>query len=222
MIVPHKLTHILLSCSLLSGGGLQYTFVARPAFHIGMVGLLSIFWLGGCPFITHALFTCIICRLTPFLQRSMRSLLRAGATYPSHARSYQMVGHNKKAAVWTCDADICIEYADERGWCQEVQALKAFVWILFTVGMSVITDQLLAVPASISLPISPVSITTMFVVQHAFSQHSHGNRQMWKFSLMHFDPRSAAHQGHARTTSVTAGYFGRAASSYIPGIDSKW
>ncbi|KAI0777886.1 hypothetical protein BC629DRAFT_612452 [Irpex lacteus] len=173
---------VVLLLLLLSAGGLKYTFIARPAFHMSIFGLLSIFWLGEYLTRTKMISAC--------LRKSSELVFSAFNAFSTSRWSN---------IPFPCSI-IPDEYADERGWCQEVQALKAFVWILF-VG---------------------VLITTTFVTQHVFSQHRHGNRQIWKFSLMHFDPRSAAHQGHARSTSVTAGYFGRAASSYIPGIDSKW
>ncbi|KAI0691474.1 hypothetical protein BC835DRAFT_112311 [Cytidiella melzeri] len=149
---------VLMLVLLLSASGLQYTFAARPAFHLGIFGLLSIFWLA----------------FNAFSTSRWSDIPLPCSTIPD-------------------------DFADERGWCQEVQALKAFVWILF-VG---------------------VFLTTMFMAQHIFAQHRHGNSQIWRFSIMHFDPRAADHQGHARTSSVTAGYFGRAASSYFAGMDSN-
>jgi len=152
-------TLVLFLSLLLSGSPLKHTFVSRPSFHIGVFGLLSIFWLA----------------FNAFSTSRWRNIPFPCSSIPS-------------------------DYADERGWCQEVQALKAFVWILF-VG---------------------VFLTTVFVSQHTFAQHRHGNRQVWRSGLMHFDARSSAHHGHARVASVTAGYFGASAPSFIPGVDSKW
>jgi len=98
------------------------------------------------------------------------------------------------------------DYADERGWCQNAQALKVFVWILF-VG---------------------TFCTTFSITRYVVAQHKHGNRHVWRVALARFDPRASMDFGHARSLSVAGGratmtdHFGQTNAAFNPGIDLKW
>ncbi|EKM51817.1 uncharacterized protein PHACADRAFT_262179 [Phanerochaete carnosa HHB-10118-sp] len=98
------------------------------------------------------------------------------------------------------------DYPDVRTWCQDAQALKFFIWILFA-GMF---------------------CTTLSVTRYVVAQHRHGNRHVWRVALARFDPRSSIDFGHVRSPSVFGGratmtdYFGRANGTFRPGTDSKW
>lgn len=128
--------NILHPCRLLSAGGLKYTFIARPAFHMSIFGLLSIFWLG--EYLTQT-------KMIPAsLRRSSELVFSAFNAFSTSRWSNipfpcSTIPDGESAASITPQLYWVIltvrpEYADERGWCQEVQALKAFVWILFVGG----------------------------------------------------------------------------------------
>jgi len=57
-------------------------------------------------------------------------------------------------------------YAAEKTWCQDLQALKAFVWI----------EWLL------------MTFTLLFVTRYTLTQHSNGQSHIWAMSLSRFSP----------------------------------
>lgn len=77
-------------------------------------------------------------------------------------------------------SDIPEEYNDVRGWCQDAQALKFFVWILFL----------------------SILFTTASIARYVRKQASHGNRHIWGSALSRFDPRASMDFGHNRAPSL--------------------
>ena len=97
---------------------------ARPAVEVGLLYVLSIFWLGT-PF-----------HLSRLMVPSDLSTLAFNAFSTARWRHVPM----------NC-ASIPDEYADMRSWCVDVQGLKAFVWIEFVARMS---PPALRVPAPLT------------------------------------------------------------------------
>lgn len=98
------------------------------------------------------------------------------------------------------------DFPEERYWCQDAQALKFLVWMLF-LGLL---------------------YTTLSTTRYVVAQHRHGNRHIWRVALARFDPRASIDFGHTRTPSVgdprmtMTDHFGRANATFNHGIDAKW
>jgi len=74
-----------------------------------------------------------------------------------------------------CD-NIPNEYADERVWCKDVQALKAFVWIEWIMLL----------------------LTSLLTLRYTLAQHSRGNTYIWSTPLVRYDPRIGNMGGFGR------------------------
>jgi hypothetical protein len=117
-----------------------------------------------------------------------------------------------------------VDYPDVRSWCQDAQALKIFVWILFAGGM--------LFPASSIRRINTVNLvlyTTFSITRYAILQHRHGNTNIWLSALSRFDPRAESDLYNDRASSIFGGrltmtdYFGTGnGSGFAAGVDSKW
>jgi len=68
------------------------------------------------------------------------------------------------------------DFADERTWCKDLQALKAFVWINFLLCFCV----------------------AFFTLRYAVAQHLRGNKHVFKVSLSRFRPEASG--GHGRSS----------------------
>ncbi|KAJ3542226.1 hypothetical protein NM688_g5995 [Phlebia brevispora] len=110
---------------------------------------------------------------------------------------------------------------DERAWCEDVQALKSFVWIFFVGGACYCF-----IPThKQDLKFTLVFLTGAFTVRYAVAEHQHGNRSIWNSSLIRFDP-------YALDFDTTVSYRPGTATDYfasIPGnaisgqaVDPKW
>ncbi|KAH9941245.1 uncharacterized protein BXZ73DRAFT_75201 [Epithele typhae] len=122
---------------------------ARPAVEVGILYVLSIFWLAFNAFSTSR-------------------------------------WHN---VPLNCSV-IPDDYADMRGWCVDVQALKAFVWILF-VGLF---------------------LTATFTLRYAISEHRQGRTHVWSGSLSRYEARDTAGNDGFRQTGTD--YFARGHSAF--------
>jgi len=60
------------------------------------------------------------------------------------------------------------DFPDERVWCKDVQALKAFVWIEFLIFLGI----------------------TVMTLRYTITQYNRGNRHIIKTSLLHFGNRA--------------------------------
>jgi len=87
-------------------------------------------------------------------------------------------------------SSIPAEYADEIGWCKDVQALKAFTWIEF-VGFF---------------------LTFAVTLRYVLTQHSSGNKHVWSTGLAHY--RSQEQQS---IYGFDAGYGGAVSSDMMYG-----
>jgi len=122
---------------------------ARPPFEIGLLSLLTIFWLAFNSFSTvrwsHIPLAC---------------------------------------------SNIPADFADERTWCGDVQALKAFVWIEWVILL----------------------VTLAATTRYVAIQHNLGNTHIWKTALSRYEPYSArrnsafpGNEKHHRGSSFWAG-----------------
>jgi len=81
------------------------------------------------------------------------------------------------------------EFVDERVWCRDLQALKAFVWIEFVI----------------------LFITLSYTLYFVFSEHRAGNKHVWWTALSRYsksrypsssdDNQSDMREGHRRQSS---------------------
>ncbi|PIL27292.1 hypothetical protein GSI_10439 [Ganoderma sinense ZZ0214-1] len=78
------------------------------------------------------------------------------------------------------------EYADMRGWCRDVQALKSFVWIDFVA----------------------IFVTASWILGYALSEHKQGRTDVWSGPFSRYDPR------HSRNESVRQTFTDYFAPSY--------
>ncbi|KAI0782787.1 hypothetical protein C8Q75DRAFT_786820 [Abortiporus biennis] len=126
-LVLSAVTLVILFFMFLADFTFANSFTARPPFEIGMLYVLSIFWLAFNAFSTVRWSNIPLnCSIIP------------------------------------------AEYAEDRAWCKDVQALKSFVWILF-LGLF---------------------ITATFTLTFSIIQYRKGNRQIWVTPLSRYSPHS--------------------------------
>ncbi|KAH9855594.1 hypothetical protein C2E23DRAFT_813940 [Lenzites betulinus] len=82
------------------------------------------------------------------------------------------------------------EYADERTWCRDVQALKSFVWIEFVA----------------------LFFTASFTLRYAITEHRRGHTQIWSGPLSRYVPRNQPPRNEFSRQTVTD-YFGARGNS---------
>lgn len=107
---------------------------ARPPFEIGFLSLLNIFWLGTSALLAYQFFSLRPCKSIAFNSFSTsrwRHVPMACSAIPDGA----LQTFPKPTSV-TYFIYLLLEFADERVWCRDVQALKAFVWIEFAIRTS--------------------------------------------------------------------------------------
>jgi hypothetical protein len=84
----------------------------------------------------------------------------------------------------TC-SEIPDDFTDERAWCKDVQALKAFVWIEWVALL----------------------LTTLFTLRYTLSQSSRGNKHILKGPLSRYSPdQLAADFDYSHGTGANAAY----------------
>lgn len=120
------ITFVFLVVMLLLDAMVPSSYTARPQFHIGLFGILSIVWLGAFHTLhlenTHKC-TCTRLAGNAFSTSRWRHIPMACGAIPdgsSQSTYHPNLPHLSLSIP---------EFADERSWCKDVQALKAFVWI---------------------------------------------------------------------------------------------
>ena len=111
---------------------MQNVPTARPAIEVGLLYVLSIFWLGMCFYCSISVL-CSTRRVTSVqrvLHLSLESHPHELQFYP---RRYADVPLSRCTPL---TSPLLSEFADMRGWCRDVQALKSFVWIEFVASAS--------------------------------------------------------------------------------------
>lgn len=101
------------------------SYTGRPQFEIGVLGVLSLFWLV----------------FNSFSTSRWRHVPVSCGTIPS-------------------------DFADVKTWCQDLQALKAFVWIEWLIFL----------------------VTAFVTLRYAITQHSRGNKHIFKMPLSRYTP----------------------------------
>lgn len=119
------ITLVALLIVLLTDMSTPNSFLTRPASEIGLLGVLSIFWLA----------------FNSFSTSRWQHIPMACSSIPS-------------------------EYPDERGWCKDVQALKAFVWIQF----------------------AALLLTAVFLLRYVLIHSRRDGATIWKSPLSRYDP----------------------------------
>lgn len=99
------------------------SYTGRPQFEIGVFSVLAIFWLGApCPFRARGgTLNCV-----GSVQPSMPSRPPAGTASRSTAASFLAVRPPSSAYA---PSNPLADYPDTIQWCQELAALRVFVWI---------------------------------------------------------------------------------------------
>lgn len=144
-------TFILLVIMLLLDFSHHNAFTAQPPFEIGILTVLTIFWLAFNSFST------VRWRHVPLACNSIPA-----------------------------------EFSDEKTWCRDLQALKAFVWIEWVVLL----------------------FTVLFTIRYVAKEHTRGNKHVWATALSRYTPYFSGpqmdenfHRGtlHQRTSSFWNG-----------------
>ncbi|TBU38351.1 hypothetical protein BD309DRAFT_972091 [Dichomitus squalens] len=122
-------TLVILIFTLVLDVAIKNIPTARPAVEVGLLYVLSIFWLAFNAFSTS---------------RWSRIPMSCGS--------------------------IPDEYADMRGWCRDVQALKSFVWIEFVA----------------------IFFAASWILRYALSEHKQGHQHIWGGPLSRYRPHEGA------------------------------